>query len=200
MRLIKTLGLAGVAALGVAALLIGSAARGQQDVPTTVIVKPPAGALGGAAPGRFLVVGNPGAGTMNSTFEASDGLVQVELSRRAEALVSQYGETSEDAQRQKIKTDLSEILAEQFNLQQKIREDEVTQIEARVKKLRELIEKRKAAQKSIIENRLEQLLRDAEGLGWAPPAESRRQALGARNYPLIGVAAPVQLPAPGAAR
>jgi len=204
MRSFKILGVASCAALGVAALIAGARARGQDAAARGQDTRPVAGGaapvggdtpasegqssaresapsvgLSGTAPARpryNLLYGNSGTSNhpVARLFELSGGQLQqadAQLTQQTEALASQYGEASKDEDREKIKAELSELLAKQFSIQQQIREDEVAQIEARVKKLRELIEKRKAAQQSIIKQRFEQLLRDAEGLGWAPSAE-----------------------------
>ena len=46
---------------------------------------------------------------------------------------------------------------------------EVKSIEDQLKKLRDVLKKRSDNQQSIVKNHLKQLLREAEGLGWAPP-------------------------------
>jgi hypothetical protein len=197
--------------LSLAALAMGTMARGQDNA-APVAGAPPATdakevapiglapAASNATPHNYLVP--TGAGNRVWVYESSDGKLQqagAQLSRESEEFVSRYSEASDDEQRQKIKAQLAELVAKQFNLQQQIREDEVAQIEARVKKLRALIEKRKAAQQSIIENRLDQLLREAEGLGWTPPAERDQQIRFIRSntlYSGAGAAPPVAVPAP----
>lgn len=185
MRSFKMFGVAGVAFASIAAIIVATTAWGQDAGPIvernpvelraqTAVPAPP-----GVAPAdvRFYY---GAAGGWGHASEAGAGQLQQassELARQTEALVSKYGEAAKDEDREKIKTELAELLAKQFGVQQQIREEEVAQIEARVKKLRELIEKRKAAQKSIIERRLDQLLRDAEGLGWiaATPDDAHQQ-------------------------
>jgi len=81
-------------------------------------------------------------------------------------LLAKYGETTDEKERAKIKEGLSKVLAKVFDLQQKERESEIADIEGRVKRLRELLDKRTKARQSIITNRLDQLLREADGLGW----------------------------------
>ena len=84
-------------------------------------------------------------------------------------LVAQYAAATNDQERTKLKESLAKVLDREFDLQQQLRKRELEPIEARVKRLRELIEKRSQARKTIVEKRLEQVLRDAEGLGWTPP-------------------------------
>lgn len=209
MRTFNKSGVSGLATLSVAALALGTMARGQDNTPPVAGAPPIAAAQQPAPVGLPPAASNAtpqyypapaGAGNRVWVYESSEGKLQqagAELSRESEELVSRYSEASEEEQRQKIKAQLAELVAKQFNLQQQIREDEVAQIEARVKKLRALIEKRKAAQQSIIENRLDQLLREAEGLGWTPPAERAQQYSTTRQSRVIGAMPPVRvLPAP----
>jgi hypothetical protein len=92
--------------------------------------------------------------------------------REVNNLVKGYAGTSDEAQRTKIKANLSTALEKQFELQQQRRELEVARIEAQLKKLRDLMKKRGDARQTIVEKRLDQLVRDAEGLGWTPPPNS----------------------------
>ncbi|HEV7225323.1 MAG TPA: hypothetical protein VGN42_21635 [Pirellulales bacterium] len=194
MRSFKTFAIASLAVSSVAAIIVGAAARGQEapaapgaapartenptprftqlgDISTDAPATPRINVLYDAAGGNRALV---------NLFELNDGQLQqanAQLSQQTEALVAKYAEASQDDEREQIKAELSELLAKQFGIQQQLREDEVAQIEARVKKLRELIQKRKAAQQSIIERRLDQLLRDAEGLGWSPAPEAAHTQL-----------------------
>ena len=99
-----------------------------------------------------------------------------QLGQAAEALIQQYGQTDDDQQRNTLKEKLSETLAKQFDVQQQLREHEIAKIEAKVKKLRDIITKRTDARKSIIDRRLDQLINEAEGLGWTQPAGAAPQA------------------------
>jgi hypothetical protein len=91
------------------------------------------------------------------------------LARKSEQLVAQHAATEDDEQRGGVKTLLAEVLVQQFSVQQQLRDRELARVEARVKKLRELTQKRREAQRTIIEQRLDQLLREADGLGWTSP-------------------------------
>lgn len=99
-----------------------------------------------------------------------------QLGQAAEALIQQYGQTEDEQQRNNLKEQLGETLAKQFDVQQQLREHEIAKIEAKVKKLRDIITKRTDARKSIIERRLDQLLREADGLGWNSPANPTAHA------------------------
>jgi hypothetical protein len=95
---------------------------------------------------------------------------EIQLERTVASLVREYAQAKEEGQREKVKANLSAALEKQFDLQQKRRSEEVARIEAELKKLRELMRKRTDARQTIVEKRLDQLLREAEGLGWTPPA------------------------------
>jgi hypothetical protein len=126
--------------------------------------------------GRMLWQHDPYAITKTPYGQRLDGeahkLMESEATseREARRLVDEYAHTDNESQRAKIKSKLSEVLDRQFDLQQKRREMEVAQIEAQLKKLRELMRKRSEARQTIVEKRLDQLLREAEGLGWTSPS------------------------------
>jgi len=106
------------------------------------------------------------------------------MGRQEEQLVARYATTEDAEQRSAIKAELAEQLTNHFSIQEQIRDRELARVEARVKKLRELTQKRRDAQKTIIEQRLDQLLRDADGLGWtSPPSDyGATVLLGGANY------------------
>jgi hypothetical protein len=94
------------------------------------------------------------------------------LEREAAGVVKEYIKTDNEAQRGTLKTKLSDVLAKEFDLQQKRRELELARLEAHMKKLRDMMNKRSTARRTIVEQRLDQLLREAEGLGWNAPAKT----------------------------
>ncbi len=99
-------------------------------------------------------------------LHASENAAEKEV---AEAM-AEYAHRGNDADAGKIKAKLAAALEKQFDLQHKRREHEATKIEEQLKKLRELIKKRSDARQTIIEKRLDQLTREADGLGWSSPA------------------------------
>lgn len=99
-------------------------------------------------------------------------------------LVAEYSRTEDEKDKEKVKTRLAASLTKQFDAQQKRRDVELARVEAQLKKLRELMKKRGEERKPIIDRRLDQLLREVEGLGWAPPAGLRPQSGGANAVPL----------------
>ena len=121
---------------------------------------------------------------------------EARFAHEAESLSRQLADVADEKQRTDIKSKLQETLGKQFDAQQKMRELEVTKIEAKLKKLRELIAKRNDARKTIIDKRFEQLLRESEGLGWNSPTVG--QAVGAYGTSYLphpgGLYMPVRVP------
>lgn len=97
------------------------------------------------------------------------GRREAELAQQSQSLLRKFAETEGNADRAPIVDDLEETIGKQFDIQQQMRELEVSRIEAKVKQLRETLTKRAGARAAIIGNRREQLVREAEGLGWNSP-------------------------------
>jgi hypothetical protein len=91
---------------------------------------------------------------------------EVNLANEANQLIQQLGEAKSDSDRDKIKTKLSEVLEKQFDQRQKRHEQEIEHLEAQIKKLKDLIQKRQENRREIIARRLDQILRESQGLGW----------------------------------
>jgi len=86
-------------------------------------------------------------------------------------ILGRYARSTGESERSGLKAALVMVLDQQFDLQQQERWAEIAAIEARVRRLREMLEKRNRARQTIVEERLAQLLREAEGLGWIAPGE-----------------------------
>jgi hypothetical protein len=100
-----------------------------------------------------------------------------ELDRQSDDLVKQYGSTEDYSQREKLRTQLRELLVKQFDAQQQRREKELERVEKRISDLRAQMRKRTSARDTIVDRRLENLTSDADGLGWTPPAGGGPQGL-----------------------
>ena len=88
------------------------------------------------------------------------------LAQWVNELSRKLGEVKSDSEKSEIKNQLQQALEKQFNLRQKRHHDEIAELEAKVKQLKDLVEKRQENRREIIAKRLEQIFRDAEGLGW----------------------------------
>ncbi len=75
-------------------------------------------------------------------------------------------ETSESEAQKKATETIQQQLSEQFDLDLQQREKELAEVEAKVKSLRDQLDKRKAAREDIITLRLKTITNDAAGLGF----------------------------------
>jgi hypothetical protein len=94
------------------------------------------------------------------------GTRDAELERRVDELSRELESTESDQRRGEIRALLGEILGKQFDLRQKRHMDEIERLEARIKKLRQLVQKRQESRTEIIAHRLDQIVRDSQGLGF----------------------------------
>lgn len=130
--------------------------------------------------------------TATNDPELSKVLVEeAKLDQEANSIIEEYAKTEDEGQRSKLKSKLSAALEKQFDLQQKRRELEVTRIENQLKKLRELMRKRSDARQAIVDKRLDQLVREAEGLGWTTPGAPRRATTSSSSTLFAPTASPV---------
>ena len=93
-----------------------------------------------------------------------------DLAQQSDVALARYSEADDDAERDGIKVELKELLTKQFDVQRQRRQLELARVEERIQRLRGLFKKRDDAREKIIQERLEQLVREADGLGWSAPA------------------------------
>lgn len=86
--------------------------------------------------------------------------------QRTRELLEKYDATSVDSEKAKVVDELTATVTEHFDVRQEIREKELKQLEEQLKKLRALHERRAQEKSDIVKDRVRQLLRDADGLGW----------------------------------
>jgi len=84
----------------------------------------------------------------------------------AKKLAKQLTEAKTETEKDKLKEKLKELLNKQFDDRQKRHEKDIESLEIQVKKLKEMVDKRKENKKDIIDERTKQLQREAAGLGW----------------------------------
>jgi hypothetical protein len=90
---------------------------------------------------------------------------EYELSHKSEKLAKELA-TAKGEEREKIRDKLTDTLGKQFDVRQKRHEAEIAALEAQLKKLKDIVQKRQENRKEIISKRMEHLVRNAEGLGW----------------------------------
>ncbi|MHB8863773.1 MAG: DUF1559 family PulG-like putative transporter [Pirellulaceae bacterium] len=111
--------------------------------------------------------------SMMSGMMSTDPLTQEVIAAQWQVnqALARYPQTADETERQAIKADLTKALERQFDVQQQRRMQELAEIESRVQKLRDLIDKRNQAKQSIVSKRCDQLLSELDGLGWIAPEE-----------------------------
>src|SRR5262245_15502601 len=95
------------------------------------------------------------------------GIAEATAHGKVIELVHAYTQTKGENERGKVKAQLSKALEKEFDLRQKRRGMELDWVDAEVKKAREMLDKRAKERRAIIDQRLEQLVIEADGLGWA---------------------------------
>lgn len=146
-----------IAAIGSTAL-VASAQQATYSLGTAASPQPSPAPAVPPPPAR-----NPGAWTISSNgYSAGDAAI----GREAHQLAKAFAREDSDSGREKIKRQLGELLKEQFDKRQKRQEDEIKNLEAQVKRLRDQVDKRQENRRDIIAQRLDQIVRESQGLGW----------------------------------
>jgi hypothetical protein len=108
-----------------------------------------------------------------------------------------------EADKTNATNEISKLLEKSFQRDLERREHEIAQVEARVKKLRDQIEKRKKAKDDILNLRLKTIVNEADGLGFpggfeadSEPFSSRPRAFRMLGTPHKFDFSPLQPPAP----
>ena len=83
-------------------------------------------------------------------------------------LLARYQKSSDQDERKKLSEELEKVITEHFEIRQKIRAHELEELNEQIRRLQALHDRREQDKSQIIGDRLRQLLRDAEGLGWGP--------------------------------
>lgn len=125
-----------------------------------------------------LVVPSAEDGLKRSLTGRSSASDQVLADTDAEigTVIEAYRQHDGQDEKAQIAKALSDIVGKQFDARQLVREGELKQLEQQLHKLQELHQRRAKQRDQIIEERVRQLLRDADGLGWGSDDESQPSA------------------------
>ncbi|HMO87213.1 MAG TPA: hypothetical protein PKC18_20070, partial [Lacipirellulaceae bacterium] len=96
------------------------------------------------------------------------------LTQQIAALARQFKQTDSEAQRAKLREQITQCITAQFVLRQSLRALELAELEAQLGRLRAVHNRRTAEQERIVSDRVEQVMREAEGLGWGDGGEGGR--------------------------
>jgi hypothetical protein len=102
--------------------------------------------------------------------------------RDTRKLVDQWKASKDAGERDKMEKGLREALQAEFNARLTAHEREIKELEEKVRQLRARLNLRREKQDEIVDHRLQQLLRDAQGLGWGSDEMSGTGARGGLFY------------------
>ena len=102
-------------------------------------------------------------------------------------LAKEYVKAETEDLKREFRKKLGDLLSQQFEQQAKQQQRELEELEHQIATLRATLKKRQDAKTTIIDRRIEQLLQEADGLGWSSPDNTRN-----RNYtvPVPSINAP----------
>jgi hypothetical protein len=98
------------------------------------------------------------------TAPVSPAYIQNE--QQIHGLVASYAATKAEEEREQLVKKITELVTNQFDERQKGYDSELKEMEKQLKALRDKHDKREAARKDIIGDRVMQLINQADGLGW----------------------------------
>jgi hypothetical protein len=98
---------------------------------------------------------------------------------------------AKEAEREGIQKDLREALKKEFQAGIAANEKEIAELEAQLKQLREKLDLRRQKQEEIVDFRVQQLLREAQGLGWGTEPERSGGLSMPRGYSATFESAPL---------
>jgi len=124
----------------------------------------PQGAYGagnqGGFPGGFQPAGMPPSGQSQADLE---------FEMKSQQFVAKLKNQTDEIQRKVTMDEIAALVTNHFNVRQKLRDQELMQMQDQLQKLRLLQERREASRAQIIADRVRQLVRESEGLNWGGP-------------------------------
>jgi hypothetical protein len=120
-------------------------------------------------------------------------IAEAELSKLDQKeLVRLWSLVKTDSDREKVQKALHESVKREFQARLQPQEEEVKALEAKVQQLRKQLDLRRSKQDEIVDFRTQQLLREAQGLGWGSenlPGRGRPGIMGGASSPTTAVPA-----------
>lgn len=144
--------------LTLAAGLAGVAALAQTPAPTPAT--PPVPVVAPTAPGQHGFGEMPG-------MPGWDGHMRMwQNQSKASQLAKKLATTEKPEEKQDLQKKLHDLVGEQFDENMKRQQKELDALEKELTELRTTLKKRQDAKSQIVDRRVEQLILDAQGLGW----------------------------------
>jgi hypothetical protein len=136
--------------------------------------------------GTFLYLGASGSRTASGQTQQNTPLYNPSLGGSQEGhakhqqlqsesarLVQQYAKAEKEDDKKEIRKKLGDVIGQQFDLSLQEQQKELEDLEKQIADLRALLKKRRDSRTTIIDRRLEQIVQEAEGLGWNVPGARR---------------------------
>ncbi len=114
-------------------------------------------------------------------------VVRTQVASEFANLVKQYLEAKDD-QKKLTRQRLVEALGKQYDEQRAQQKREIDDLQSQLKRLEDLMKKRDAARQQIIDRRIDQLVQEAQGLGWLPSAPGQPGTTGSAYGQQFGFA------------
>jgi hypothetical protein len=91
------------------------------------------------------------------------------LHGQAAELARQYVKAEKEEDKREIRKKLTDVLNKEFDARLQQQQKELEELEKQIAHLRTVLRKRSDAKDKIIDRRADQLIEDAEGMGWSAP-------------------------------
>jgi hypothetical protein len=88
-------------------------------------------------------------------------------------LVKEFTKATKEEDKKKIRTEITDLLAKQFDQHMKQQQKELEDLEKQIASVKETMKKRQDSKSTIVDRRVEQLILDADGMGWNVPSNLR---------------------------
>jgi archaellum component FlaC len=121
--------------------------------------------------------------------QAQRAFQQSQMHTRATDLAQAYIKANKESEKKESRQKLTDALNQLFDERMQQQQEDLAELEKQVADLRTIVKKRDGAKATIIDRRIEQLVQDAEGLGWSAPGKKSDEANLARAYVKAGKAA-----------
>jgi hypothetical protein len=87
----------------------------------------------------------------------------------AQRLAQKYIKTEKVEEKQELRKKLTDIVGQQFDTRLQQQQKELNDLEKQIANLRAVMKKRQDNKTAIVERRIDQLIQDADGMGWSNP-------------------------------
>jgi hypothetical protein len=88
-------------------------------------------------------------------------------------LAHDYVQAAKEEDKKELRKKLTDTLSQQFDAHLQQQQKELEDLEKKIASLRAVLKKRQEAKAAIVERRIDQLVQEAEGLGWTAPGSPR---------------------------